>query len=86
MTEEKIYKIIDQATYKAYLKDLFITANTINGTVNKSLEETLLDKAMTYGRTHDEAIEDIKYILNVHSAAMIVLDCFAEEQFGTDGV
>lgn len=65
--------ITDQASYEAYLNELFAVAVTTNGTQNKSIDEVLLAKALSYGRAVDDAKEDVKRILNVRGAVYILL-------------
>ena len=62
-----------QASYEAYLNDLFVQAVTMQGTPTKSIDEILLAKALSYGRAVDKAKEDVKHILNVRSAVSVLL-------------
>ena len=61
------------ASYEAYLNALFVDAVNMQGTPTKSIDEILLAKAMSYGRTVDDAKEDVKRILNVRGAVYILL-------------
>lgn len=74
-------KITDQASYEAYLKDLFVLATVTQGTPTKSIDEILLDKALSYGRAVDEAKSDVKRILNVRDAVSLLLKKAAETQY-----
>lgn len=71
-------KITDQASFEAYLKDLFVLATVSRGTPTKSIDEVLLDKALSYGRAVDEAKSDVKRILNVRDAVSLLLKKAAE--------
>ncbi len=62
-----------QASYEAYLNDLFVQAVTMRGTPTKSINEILLARALLYGRAVDEAKEDTKHVLNVLAAVKILL-------------
>lgn len=65
--------ITDHASYEAYLNELFAVAVTTNGTQNKSINEVLLAKALSYGRAVADAKEDVKRILNVRDAVSVLL-------------
>ena len=45
MAKEKIY---NQASYEAYLNDLFVLAVSTHGTPEKSVDEILLETAILY--------------------------------------
>lgn len=62
-----------QASYEAYLNALFVDAVNMQGTPTKSIDEVLLAKALSYGRTVDDAKEDVKRILNVRGAVYVLL-------------
>ena len=76
-------KIDNQASYEAYLNVLFSVAVTTHGTPTESIEDVLLAKAQSYGRTGDVAMLDIKQILNVRSAVSILLKKASEEKFNS---
>ena len=76
-------KINNQASYEAYLNVLFSVAVTTHGTPTESIEDVLLAKAQSYGRTSDEAMLDVKQILNVRSAVSILLKKASEEKFNS---
>ena len=73
--------INDQASYEAYLTKLFAVAVTTNGTQNKSIDEILLAKALSYGRAVDEAKEDVKRILNMRCAVSVLLKSASAIQY-----
>lgn len=81
MTKRNNIQITDQASYEAYLKDLFVLATVTQGTLTKSIDEILLDKALSYGRAVDEAKSDVKRILNVRDAVSLLLKKAAETQY-----
>ena len=64
--------------YEAYLNELYVDAVTIHGTPTKSISEILLDKAVLYGRNVEEAKEDVKNVLKVHDAVIILLKGVSE--------
>lgn len=66
-------KAMNLASYEAYLNALFVDAVNMQGTPTKSIDEILLAKAMSYGRTVDDAKEDVKRILNVRGAVYVLL-------------
>lgn len=66
-------KINNNASYEAYLNDLFVLAVTTHGTLEKSIDEILLETALLYGRAVEEAKEDVKRILNVRNAVGVLL-------------
>ena len=63
----------NQASYEAYLNDLFVLAVSTHGTPEKSIDEILLETAISYERTVEEAKEDVKRILNVRNAVGVLL-------------
>jgi len=73
MIRNQTDNINDQASYEAYLNDLFKEAVNTQGTPTKSIDEILLAKALSYGRADDEAKEDVKRILNMCCAVSILL-------------
>ena len=75
---KKANKISTQASYEAYLNDLFMAAVNAKGTPTKSIDEILLAKAVSYGREVVEAKEDVKCILNVRGAVGILLKSASE--------
>lgn len=60
-------------SFEDYLNQLFAEAVINHGTTTKSMNEILLEKALTYGRTIEEAKEDVKHILVVREAVGILL-------------
>ena len=76
--------INDQVSFEAYLNELFTMSVTTNGTQNKSLDEILLEKAMSYGRAIDDAKEDVKRILNVRAAVGVLLKSAASNMIVDD--
>ena len=74
-------KIENQASYEAYLNDLFSVAVINHTATTESIEDVLLAKAQSYGRTGDVAMLDVKQILNVRSAVSILLKKASEEKF-----
>lgn len=76
MKNEKIY---NQASYEAYLNDLFVMTVSSNGTPEKSVDEILLETAILYGRAVEEAKEDVKRILNVRNAVGVLLKGVSEK-------
>ena len=71
-------KIDNQASYEAYLNDLFSVAVTTHGSPTESIEDVLLAKAQSYGRTGDVAMLDIKQILNLREAVAVLIKKTAE--------
>ena len=71
-------KINNQASYEAYLNVLFSVAVTTHGTPTESLEDVLLAKAQSYGRTSDEAMLDVKQIMNLRDAVAVLIKKTAE--------
>lgn len=72
-------KITNQASYEAYLNDLFVMAVSSHGTPEKSVDEILLETAILYGRAVEEAKEDVKRILNVRNAVGVILKGVSEK-------
>lgn len=72
-------KITNQASYEAYLNDLFSVAVNTHGTPTESIEDVLLAKAQSYGRTDDEAMLDVKQILNLRDAVAVLIKKTAEK-------
>ena len=70
MAKEKIY---NQASYEAYLNDLFVLAVSAHETPEKSIDEILQETAFLYGRAVEEAKEGVKRILNVRNAVGVLL-------------
>lgn len=70
---KKKNKITDLASYEAYLNDLFVAAVSNQGSVTKSVNEVLLDIALSYGRAVADAKEDVKRILKVRDAVSVLL-------------
>lgn len=70
---KKKNKITDLASNEAYLNDLFVAAVSNQGSVTKSVNEVLLDIALSYGRAVADAKEDVKRILNVRDAVSVLL-------------
>lgn len=77
-------KIADKASFEEYLDRLFTDAVTLNGTTDKSIDEILLEKAVSYGRAIDDAREDVKRILNVRAAVGVLLKCAASNMIVND--
>lgn len=77
-------KVVNQASYEAYLNDLFVDSMTMQGTPRNSIEEILLAKAISFGREIDEAKEDVKRILNVRAAVCVLLKSAAAKIFNND--
>ncbi len=77
--KKEIKIIADQASYEAYLNDLFKDAVNTKGTPTKSIDEILLAKALSYGRADDEAKEDVKRIQNVREAVSLLLKSAAAQ-------
>ena len=75
-------KIENQASYEAYLNVLFSVAVTTHGTPTESIEDVLLAKAQSYGRTDDEAMLDVKQILNLREAVAVLIKKTAETNKG----
>lgn len=75
-------KIENQASYEAYLNDLFSVAVTNHGTPTESIEDVLLAKAQSYGRTDDEAMLDVKQIMNLREAVAVLIKKTAETYKG----
>ena len=75
-------KIDNQASYEAYLNDLFSVAVTTHGTPTESIEDVLLAKAQSYGRTDDEAMLDVKQIMNLRDAVAVLIKKTAETYKG----
>lgn len=71
-------KINNQASYEAYLNVLFSVAVTTHGTPTESIEDVLLAKAQSYGRTSDEAMLDVKQIMNLRDAVAVLIKKTAE--------
>lgn len=71
-------KIDNQASYEAYLNDLFSVAVTTHGAPAETIEDILLAKAQSYGRTSDEAMLDVKQILNLREAVAVLIKKTAE--------
>ena len=76
--KKSIIIIVDEASYEAYLKDLFKLAVTTQGTQTKSIDEILLDKAVACGPTLEG---DVKRILNVRGAVNVILKSTSEAQY-----
>ena len=79
-----IIKIADKASFEEYLDRLFIDAVTHNGTTGKSIDEILLEKAVSYGRAVDKAKDDVKRILNVRAAVGVLLRSAASNMIVDD--
>ena len=77
-------KIADKASFEEYLDRLFIDAVTHNGTTGKSIDEILLEKAVSYGRAVDKAKDDVKRILNVRAAVGVLLKSAASNMIVDD--
>lgn len=75
--------INDQTSKEAYLNALFVDAINTQGTPEKSIDEILLAKAVSYGRAVDEAKEDVKRILNVRKAVSILLKSASSKMLRT---
>lgn len=75
--------INDQTSKEAYLNALFVDAVNTQGTPEKSIDEILLAKAVSYGRAVDEAKEDVKRILNVRKAVSILLKSASSKMLRT---
>lgn len=65
-----------------YLYKLFAHATTCQGTATRSINEMLKDKALSYGRTEEEAKEDVQHVLNVLAAVKILLKNSAHPRDG----
>lgn len=68
---KKIIK--NKASFEAYLNDMFVLAVTAQPTPTKSVGDMLFAKALSYGRTIEDAKADVKRILNVHGAVGLLL-------------
>ena len=77
-------KIADKASFEEYLDRLFTDAVTHNGTTGKSIDEILLEKAVSYGRAVDKAKDDVKRILNVRAAVGVLLKSAASNMIVDD--
>lgn len=65
--------IFDQASYEAYLYDLLVVAINAKPTPTKSKGDFILEKALSYGCSYEDANKDVKRILNVHGAIQLLL-------------
>lgn len=83
MKRKKANNINELASYEAYLNDLFVAAVSNQGSVTKSVNEVLLDIALSYGRAVDDAKEDVKRILNVRGAVYVLLKSASASQYRT---
>lgn len=54
-----------------YLLDLFVSV--LNNKVRACDDENLLAKAISYGRSEEEAEEDIRQVVNLYDAVVIFL-------------
>lgn len=66
-------KINNHASYEEYLNDLFVVAESTHRAPTKSINEILLEKAMSYGCADDEAKESLMRILKVRSGVGVFL-------------
>lgn len=73
MVKNNYKTIVDKASFEEYLNRLFADAVTNHGTIRKSINEILLEKAVSYGRAINDAKEDVKRILNVRAAVSVLL-------------
>ena len=76
--------IANQTSFKEYLNRLFADAVSNHGTTGKSINEILLEKAVSYGRAINDAKEDVKRILNVRAAVGVLLKSAASNMIVDD--
>ncbi len=73
MSKKKTTTIVNQASYEAYLYELFALAVSAQPTAIQSLEDILLDKATSCGRKSEAAQGDVQGVLNIKSAVALLL-------------
>lgn len=60
-------------SYEEYLEALFCIALSTNGKPTQSHEEILLNTTISYGRTMNVAKADMKHVLNIMKAVLLLL-------------
>lgn len=78
---KQVAHITNAASYETYLHELFIVAVNSKATCRKSINEILLDQALVWGRTIDEAKLDIKHVQNIQTAFSIIIGNAAKAQY-----
>lgn len=66
-------QIKGQTAYEEYLNALFDYACVTQATATKSVEEQLLEEALSHGRSMNDAMQDVEIVMNARSAVSILL-------------